>query len=261
MSKVTRRFNYTNRVRIPAKNVHVETDQGKNGGCQAIILKLDLSDSGSHTPDVWSLASVILEARRLATGSFVRQTLGTTADIQSKKGFPLKVSLPGFVDESDITFRVKLVDTSGRLLADGDNIRVGVQSDSDREPLIPLVPTELGEEIWKIDWDMDNPRVLVNKRLPNPSSFLSRDAVMRGLVMPHIIRHVLPRALLSEQKSDRWVEKWTMFAVDLLGDELTGDLESPDEVAKIVDQVVEAFADKQKFATQAESLITGVEEL
>ena len=87
-------------------------------------------------------------------------------------------------------FRFKVVvDEDKKLLGNVDGIRTGERNETEREPLIPLIPTDLKEELWLIDTSDEavGPRVLVNKRLPNASGLLTRDPVVRGLIMPQIV--------------------------------------------------------------------------
>jgi len=48
-------------------------------------------------------------------------------------------------------------------LAAADRIPLGKPEDeADKETLLPVVPVELGDEVWRVDLD-DEPRLLVNK--------------------------------------------------------------------------------------------------
>jgi hypothetical protein len=106
--------------------------------------------------------------------------------------------------------------------------------------------------------------VLVNKRLPNCTGFLTRDALVRGIVMPHIVREVLPRAVRSEQQSDKWVRKWLEFASKLVNDEPPDEYDADDAddaIDRWVDEVVTAFADSFKFSTSAEVFLNKSEDV
>ncbi len=251
MTRMLRRFNYTQRAKIARNQVHLDTEVLEDGTCMAVVRKLQLSDSGQHVEAVWSGAEVFLEARRTSTESWARHSLGTVSNIRSG-GLPRTVRLEDFDDEGGITFRVKVVDHESRLLADGDDIRAGVPQNKNREPLIYLIPQDLGEELWLIDWeDVEGPRVFVNKRLPNCSALLTRDPLVRGLIMPQIVRAVLPRVATAEQKTDDWVQRWSEFA-KRLGFEVPNEDADEDVVSDWVDQVASEFALTLRFATEAE---------
>ena len=249
MTRIVRRFNYTKRTKIARKQVHIDTQVAANGSCVAVVQHLDLSERGQHSEAAWKAAEVFLEARRTTSESWARQPLGTVAELESG-GLPKKVVLEGFGDDIGITFRIKVVDQESRLLADGDDLQAGTPQDGDREPLIHLIPADLGEEIWRIDQDDANgPRILINKRLPNYSGLLTRDALVRGIVMPQIVREVLPLVAAAEQQTEPWVQKWSDFAKRLSGEEVP---EDPDDVDEWVDEVVRQFTLESKFATLAE---------
>jgi hypothetical protein len=57
------------------------------------------------------------------------------------------LTLSEFGDPADITFRVKVVDISKKLLGECDNVKAGEHKDLEREPLITLFAVDLGEEI------------------------------------------------------------------------------------------------------------------
>jgi hypothetical protein len=160
--------------------------------------------------------------------------------------------LPGFPDDAEITFRFKVVDEGKKLLGEVDGIRAGERVQADREPLIYLIPTELKEELWRVDFDEPSgPRVLVNRRLPNPSGLLTRDPLVRGLILPQIVRQVLGAAASFEQQSEQWVLNWMTFA-DRLGHSDPPTPDDDDAVDEWVDDVVESFTDSLRLATLAE---------
>lgn len=253
MTRISRHFNYTHRVRIPASKIHVEVERGDDGKCRAVVKKLDLTDNGRHAEKVWKGASVVVEARRVSTGSYHQQILGTVAETQQKKPIT-PIELAEFPDESEIIFRLKVVDADKRLLGEVDGIRTGERVETDREPLIPLFPSDLKEELWRVDTSDEafGPRVLVNKRLPNASGLLTRDPVVRGLIMPQIVRQVLAVVATTAQQSEPWAANWISFADRLGHSELP---EADDDVAVQVwvDEVVESFTASLKMASAAET--------
>jgi hypothetical protein len=259
MTRISRKFNYTQRVRIPASKVHVEVERGEDGQYRGMVKKLDLLDHGRHTEDVWRAANVVVEARRVSTGSYHWQGLGTVGEVQQRNTI-VPIELPEFPDDAEITFRFKVVDGAKKLLGEVDGIRAGERAPADREPLIYLIPADLKEELWKVDFeDPSGPRVLVNRRLPNPSGLLTRDPLVRGLILPQIVRQVLGAAAASEQQSEQWVVNWMTFA-DRLGHT---DLPTPDDedaVQEWVDNVVESFTDDLRLATQAEEFMRAGDE-
>jgi hypothetical protein len=251
MTRILRRFNYTQRVNIPASKVQIDVVEGEDGRCRGLLRRLDLSDRGRHLEAEWKAARVVIEARRLSTASYCKHDLGSVAEVE-KSGAAAAFELKEFADGADIRFRVKVVDGSKKLLGECDNIKSGEEEEAAREPLITLVATELGEELWKVDWvEFDGPRVLVNKRLPNCSGLLTRDPLISGLVMPQIVREVITQVAAAEEGAEPWVEKWVCFA-EGLGQELPDDADD-DARVKWIDDVVGAYADNLRLATRAET--------
>ena len=109
MTRISRHFNYTDRVRIPASKIHVEIERGEDGKYRCIVKKLDLTQHGRHAEEVWKAAHVIVEARRVSMGLYYKQVLGTVAETQQKKPI-IPIELAEFPDESEIVFRFKVVD-------------------------------------------------------------------------------------------------------------------------------------------------------
>ena len=110
MTRISRHFNYTQRVRIPASRIHVEIERGEDGRYRGIVKKLDLSDYGRHAEGVWKAAHVIVEARRVSMGLYHKQILGIVAETQQKKPIT-PIELAELPDESEIVFRFKVVDS------------------------------------------------------------------------------------------------------------------------------------------------------
>ena len=252
MTRISRHFNYTHRVRIPASKIHVEIERGENGKYRGVLKKLDLTEHGRHAEEMWKAAQVVVEARRVSTGSYHRQILGSVVETQKKPITPIE--LAEFPNESEIVFRFKVVDPDKKLLGEVDGVRTGEPADTEREPLIPLIPTDLKEELWRVDTSDEavGPRVLVNKRLPNASGLLTHDPVVRGLIVPQIVRQVLAVVAASEQQSESWTANWISFAARLGHLELP-DTENDEAVQGWVDDVVELFTVSLKFASAAES--------
>lgn len=143
-----------------------------------------------------------------------------------------------------------MVDPSKKLLAEVDGIRTGQRPPSDKEPLIELIVTDLREELWKVDFnDPSGPQVLVNRRLPNASALLIGDPLVRGLILPQIVRQVLEAAAYRDQ-SDDWVANWMGFA-ERFGYSEPPNSEEEGAVEDWVDNVVNTFADNLKLATKA----------
>jgi hypothetical protein len=253
MARISRHFNYTHRVAIPASKIHIDIERGEDGKHRGIIKKLDLTDYGRHNEAIWNAAYVVVETRRVSMGLYHKQVLGTVTDTQQKKPIP-SIDLAEFPDETEIVFRFKIVDPDKKLLGEIDGIRTGERAESEREPLIPLFPTDLKEELWLVDTTDEafGPKVLVNKRLPNASGLLTQDPVVRGLIMPQIVRQVLAMVVSTDQQSEPWAAGWISLA-ERLGHPDVPDDEDADAVRVWIDGVVESFTTSLKMASTAEA--------
>jgi hypothetical protein len=152
-------------------------------------------------------------------------------------------------------FRVSVIaaDDSGRLLGLADKLRPRLPVES----LLPLVPDDLGGEVWRLDYGQGDDIVVlkVNSDLPDFSRVVRADPVFRGLVMPQVLRSILERALLVEREDPgepegRWTPWFELAARILPGASLpvVGHDAQDDEVARAerwIDQVVEVFSAKK----------------
>lgn len=152
-------------------------------------------------------------------------------------------------------FRVSVIaaDDSGRLLGLADKLRPKLPVES----LLPLVPDDLGGEVWRLDYGQGDDIVVlkVNSDLPDFSQAVRTDPVFRGLVMPQVLRSILERALLVEREDPgepegRWTP-WFDLARGILPDDdppVVGHDAQDDQVARAeqwIDNVVEVFSAKK----------------
>lgn len=253
-----RRFNSTGRKTIPSSRANVtlrrlENDRSRprttsaadtEGTEWCFDLKLDLGWFG-FPPE----ARVRVEAWRGT--SFQRWDWGT-------------VGAPAQLTESDrilndvpetSQFRVSVIaaDDSGRLLGLADKLRPKLPVES----LLPLVPDDLGGEVWRLDYGQGDDIVVlkVNSDLPDFSQAVRTDPVFRGLVMPQVLRSILERALLVEREDPgepegRWTP-WFELARSILPDRhppVVGHDAQDDQLARAeqwIDNVVEVFSAKK----------------
>ena len=149
-------------------------------------------------------------------------------------------------------FRVSVIaaDDSGRLLGLADKLRPRLPVES----LLPLVPADLGGEVWRLDYGQGDDIVVlkVNRDLPDFDQTVRGDSAFRGLVMPQVLRSVLERGLLvdredPEEPEGRW-SSWFDLARSILPDREPPSV-SPDaqddEIAQAdrwIEDVVAAFS-------------------
>ena len=255
-----RRFNRTGRVSIPKARATVTLRRVKrNGGIRqreapvgvpdtrwCFDLRLDLA--GYRFP---SDARVRVEAWR--GNAFQRWDWGTVgAAVVPVERDRVLMDVP-----ETSQFRVSVIagGDSGRLLGLADKLRPRLPVES----LLPLVPADLGGEVWRLDYgEGDDVVVLkVNRDLPDFDQTVRGNPMFRGLVMPQVLRSILERALLIDcedpaEPEGRW-SSWFDLARSMFPDRAPPSVSSSaedDEIAladRWIEQVVAAFStDKVK---------------
>ena len=162
------------------------------------------------------------------------------------------------------SFRVFVVaaDGSGKLLGHAPNLRPVLPLDS----RLPLEESpDLGEEVWRVEFDGDNgnPVLKVNANIPGISESVRRDPAFRSLVMPEVFRTILTRMALidradPEDAEGPWAD-WYDIARAYLRDAEppslppTGPVDTADidRARAWIDAVVGAMAEKPLDAANA----------
>lgn len=236
-----RRLNYTGRVKIFRSDVRLATHAAKDGlSFDAQVRLLDYALPAE--------ALVFVEAYRQTT--WMRFPFGTVANLQPPP--PEQRRLSEFDSPEGILFRVKVTQAKDEhiLLAAADRIPLAEpDKDADKESLLPVVPAELGDELWRVDLD-DEPRLLVNKSATSDWQQLALSPVFVSLVYPSALRQVLNNVLASGHRDTEddtdWRSKWLRFASLQPGmDPELPPKENGEEAAlHWVDDAVAAFAKK-----------------
>lgn len=172
------RLNYTGRRRITRDRIGLELVEGEPNPLVTLVLDLKGQDL---EPD----AVASLEAHRQTR--FMRLDCGTVGKLVPLVNAPLTE----FPDATGIQFRVKVTGPDGQIIAAADKIRphrpdVG---ESPTEGLLPFRAEDLGQEIWRLDLDDDNPIVKVNNRLGDWKATVT-SMEFRVLVYPEIVRRI-----------------------------------------------------------------------
>lgn len=210
---VTRHLNYTQRLEISATVVEIDVRSVDGAPPRVVLTKLELPTGDPHPHDEWQSAKVIFEAWRSDVGAYARFDLGRVAEVAHKQSPVLSQHLPGFPSEHGISFRVKVVSGSAKILAEADRLKASADA-RHKDELIRVVPRDLEELPWTVDWtDMDEgPCIHVNKRMYDHQTFLTRDPVTMGLVLPAVLREVLYRVAVDEEAREAaWGQRWIEF--------------------------------------------------
>lgn len=172
-------FNYTNRKRIKRENVLIRGFV-ENSSTKVIIERLDLTEI-----DVPNGGEVILEIS--SNRNNLRFPVGNVDEIQIGKSIDL-----GDVPLEGVTAKIKVVGRSesdnGKLLALCDRLRPEFLNGS--QSILPLVPTELGDLVWKLEIDNETgPELQVNSRFDDLYE-VYRHPVFLATVMPEVVRQI-----------------------------------------------------------------------
>lgn len=205
-----RRFNYTNRKRI--RHAHSLVSLSRSGDELSFDVQLVL-----HEYEVPGSAVVVVEAYRQTL--LRRYPFGTVANPRPEGS----TSLSGFSDVGALLFRIKVVDpSSGLLLAEADRIRPIDPEDGERPSFLAVRGDNLSGEAWKLEFENDHPVLVIEKQY-GPYQILLASPHFRWLVLPHVLRSLLQRALtdepedLDDPSADSWQHAVVRLAVALTG--------------------------------------------
>ena len=211
-----RRFNYTGRKKIRRSAVQLSLiPQGSDP--PAFDARIDLD--GLNLPDA---ARVYVEAYHRAT--YMRFDFGTVGDIRP----PDDRRLTDIDAGASALFRVKVIDESGehgQILAEADGLSPldGEQTNANRDPLLPVMTEDLGDAIWKLDFDDDRPVLVLNKRIEDIHLIARGDHQFFALVYPAVVHRILLQILQfdgyfdPDGDADDWRCQWLQFVCRLPG--------------------------------------------
>ncbi len=192
------RINRTGRKRIQRRDVDLSLRVAERGEAPIFDLTLRLEDYG-FPPE----ARVRVEAAR--GNASQRWDYGTVWRRTPPPDEERRLTeVPGAA-----SFRVFVVaaDGSGKLLGHAPNLRPVLPLDS----RLPLEESDdLGEEVWRVEFDGDNgdPVLKVNSGIPGISESVRRDPAFRSLVMPEVFRTILTRMVLIDRANPEDDEPW-----------------------------------------------------
>jgi hypothetical protein len=263
-----RRFNYTGRRKLAPGLFRIVLHEGPPRRFEiswdAETLGLPARDAGSR---------VYVEAAAVGNPAVQRFACGTV-------GAPEPPSGPGDLSElgdAEPFFEVKIVDERshvGRLVAVTGRLRArgpGEAGGCDRIPILPVVPAhDMGERVWRVAFDGDQPLLKVNAAVPGILSLVKNDPWFFGIVFPEVIRQVLHHFVIgnksweSDGDGDESADQWLRYAAHWLKEEPhppqpeggQSDEGHLRELADWIERVVDGFC--QKMGTR-ENLVRHLE--
>jgi len=202
-----RRLNYTGRLRILREDARFTILERKDEPA-SFKAELDLAGYG-----LLADARVYVEAYRQT--SWMRFDFGTVAKVTP----PSNTDLVEFDSPAAILFRVRVTSTDGgggKLLAEADRIRGRKTNEVEEaaEPLLPVMPTDLGAEVWRLDIS-DTPRLQINRELWDWKAVALAPGFV-SLVYPAVLREILNTVLIEDRHFDvdddgDWRSRWLRF--------------------------------------------------
>lgn len=209
-----RRFNYTNRIKIPRNRADISLFKDREGKYFRAKINMEGLDL---PPD----AKIYIEAN--FKGVYQRFAFGTVAHFKEPENTRLN-ELP----ETELAyFDIAIVDETGKVgLLLGSAKGIAVSTDgipNDRIPLLPVNPTDLKNSFWKLSFDTSDdgrPVLEINKNIPDVFEKARNDINFISLVYPAAFRGVLIKLIEHgdfDAEEETWVSDWLKFINSILG--------------------------------------------
>lgn len=235
-----RRFNYTERQRIPRDQVLIAVSEGSPVTFDAAF---ELEDC-----DFQPEARVIVEAYRQRFYS--RFDFGPVSNIRA----PSDRRIEGAEGLEQIYFRVKVVDTEearGRILGLADKLSPESEAEREKRSIFPVFwSTEIENAIWRVNYDeTGRPTLELNRLISDLREAFQHDPEVRALILPGALKDVLNQIAFVEQSlragvDEGWEGEWLAFIGRFYPSEPPPADAPRSERQRWVEDVVDAFCDE-----------------
>jgi hypothetical protein len=127
-------------------------------------------------------------------------------------------------------------------------LRDDADASASRISLLPVNFTDLGDLVWRVQFEPDGPVLELNHRIPNIESLARNDAQFFSLVYPAAVREILTQILVVEQyepteESEDWWALWLRWAREMTDAPIPEEL---DERGAWIDDVTGAFCARHR---------------
>lgn len=232
------RINFTGRKRISHEHVTI----GITGAAPSALIQVHFNLKNLGFPET---ARVVLEAQ--AGWTVQRFDFGTVGQFSK----PNNLQLTDFHSLEGLLFRLKVIatgDHDGRLLGVADKLRhSGDIVPAAQQSFVVVRPSDIGDRVWKVDFDESQPILLVNTRIHDCQDFLKRREVA-ALVFPEVLQRILEMGV-KLGSGDEGGDGWPTLALGL-GEQLTNEpvpaADNEDEIERWVDAAVGAFSQRHE---------------
>ena len=234
-----RKLNFTERTKIARRGVQISLRREPDG-----ILAFDAQiDAGAIKAP--NRARVYLEAQyRTSYMRFDCGDLGAFA-------LPADRRLTEIDSNRVVRFRVKAV-VDRRIVAASNDITVALAGGDEgaRVSLLEVNFLELGDQVWRIHFEGDQPILELNNRIDNIERLARQDPRFFALVYPAALRAVLTQFLLVDnheenEEGDDWPELWMRWAREITGEAVPSDA---DDRRAFIEEVIVAFCGRHRVA-------------
>lgn len=246
---MSRRFNYTGRKRLTREHFRIRLIDASSGLPPSFSAEVSIPSDLKLDPN----ARIYIEA--YVGTSVMRFDFGSVACVSP----PADCTLTDIDANTPILFRVRVVDETGnvgRILASANGIRPeSDQEGRNRKSLLPLRGMDLGEELWKLEFDKDaGPTLAVNNRVPGLVERIPVDAVLMGAIYPEVVRQMTCQVFSPSGESDEsmdWIRDWKVWLTNFLGREISSEEGAdPDSLSMLANDIARAFSDRNHFASK-----------
>ncbi|MBL7086716.1 MAG: hypothetical protein ISS28_06430 [Candidatus Cloacimonetes bacterium] len=240
-----RRFNYTNRVKIPHQNIKIFCGQDDPSSFSA---EIDINDY--EFPEY---AKVYIEAGHRT--DYKRFNFGTVKNITPQE----KTTLKELTYIEKLRFKILIVDETGRngiILGKAESI--SPVSNSDRESILSVKFEDIGREVWNLNFDQaeGEPLLIINNKIIE--NIAKSSPIFFMFVYPVVFREILLKMLIIDGVDDinnpsrKWQSNWLKFALRINPRDFTDidfsrdlELEEKDMVLNWIDDTISEFCNKR----------------
>ena len=242
-----RKFNYTGRLKIDRSRVVIRIIRRPDGTPSGFDCSLDIADYGlPESADVFVEAHYRSWFRRVSFGTVGKQVRPSDTDL-SEAGV------------QQVIFGVKIVDGSGKILAEANNILPeDVESSiADRRCILPIIySSDLGERVWRVEYQAGvTPTLEVNVNMPKIEQQV-KEFVTTPRFAPVAFSAALEELLtqiveggLGDEDGDSPESLWLRFVRGFYDAPPPAGTD-PEKVRDWVKGAVGAFTEVHKFATK-----------
>ncbi len=233
-----RNYNFTGRKKIDLKNIQIILNR-TGDVVNSFDAQLDLNKM-----DLPATARIVIEAYHRA--DLLRFDFGTIAQINK----PANTDLSAFSNIDHILFRILVEEgDTGSILAAADRVKAvnDLESESQKKSIMPVQFKDLGQQIWVVSYDGDQPILMLNSKVPSIKEDCRHNPAFFFFVFPPVIRDILSHIFLygntsvDDDPDEDWQKDWITFSRKILPNYELPENANKDDKLKWINLVIEEF--------------------